>query len=94
MTEISAVLEQYNQDYRNEWEQTRYICFVTACSMGAKMKKPQDLMQFAWEVKEKVKELRPSQSEIERLREEAQASYNNYIKGNFTEWKPDSVLKD
>ena len=89
ITEASLVLDQYNKDYRDGWDRTRYICYVTAASMGATLKKPQDLMLFPWEVEEKVKSPKPTQSQIEQLRKEMTASYNNYIKGEVTEWKPE-----
>jgi len=94
IAEAELVLEQYNKEYRDGWDRTRYICYVTACSMGAKLKKPQDLMLFPWEVKEKVIAPKPSQSEIEKLRKESQASYDNFIKGKGEVWKPDLSLMD
>lgn len=87
--EASLLLDNYNKEYQDGWDRTRYICYVTAASMGAKLKKPQDLMLFPWEVSEKVISPKPTPSQIETLRKEAQQSYDNYIKGEVSEWKPE-----
>jgi len=47
--ECSAIIEAYNESYKNQWEQTRYVAYIVAATTSDKIKQPQDLMKFSWE---------------------------------------------
>jgi len=47
--ELKSVLHHFNENYKNTWEQVRYIAYVTAAISSDKIKKPQDLIKFDWE---------------------------------------------
>jgi hypothetical protein len=47
--ELEAIASATNKRERGEWERCRFLAYVTACSMGAKIKTPQDLIKFQWE---------------------------------------------
>lgn len=49
MDECNAIIESYNEQYKNGWEQTRYIAFINAALYNDKIKKPSDLMKFDWD---------------------------------------------
>jgi len=89
ITEVEAVMERFNADYRNEWEQVRFGAFVNARVQGAKVKKPSELITFAWE-KTKVPESRKlTTKEMASLKADMQASYDKFVKGEGEIWKPE-----
>jgi len=47
--EVNAICENIKYQYRLSWEQTRFISYITACTVSNKIKKPEDLVRFAWE---------------------------------------------
>lgn len=81
--EAEALIKQYNLDYQNQWEQTRFICFITAKSMGAKFNSPAELMRFAWEKQEeKAEKYTPEQ--LAAMKEEAIKNMNRFSEGKGT----------
>jgi len=50
--ELEALMIGHSKKKRDSWEQCRFLAFVTASSMGAKLKSPADLIEFAWEKEE------------------------------------------
>jgi hypothetical protein len=38
--ELEAIASATNKRERGEWERCRFLAYVTACSMGAKIKSP------------------------------------------------------
>jgi len=52
LPEVEAILKSVFEEYKDNWEQTRFITFVNAASSGAKVKSPTDIMKFSWETSE------------------------------------------
>lgn len=48
--EVQAVIEAQYETHQDIWNQTRFIAFIQACSAGAKLSKPEDLIKFAWDI--------------------------------------------
>lgn len=64
MNEVQAIIEAISEDYKDNWEQTRYIAFITAAVNSSKIKQPQDLFKFSWEKDvelEKEEEISPEE---------------------------------
>ena len=91
--EGEILLAEYNKDYQNGWEQTRWSAFVTACAMGAKLKKPTDLIVFNWEKTETPESRKLTPVELEEMKKEMSSSFENFINGKGEVWTPDLVLK-
>jgi len=53
--EVNAILDAYADNYKESWEQTRWLGFFTVNSMVGGLKKPEDLMKFDWDKVEKQK---------------------------------------
>jgi hypothetical protein len=51
--EIEAVLEAYTDEYKDTWEKTRWLGYITAATMGG-CKSPQELMKFEWDKEEVI----------------------------------------
>jgi len=47
--------------YKENWERTRQVCFITALSAGSKLKNARQLMSFPWDIQDK--ELTPEEIE-------------------------------
>lgn len=50
--QVQAVLNRYYSHYKDTWEQTRFIAYVSAKVAGAGFKQPSDLMKFTWDTEE------------------------------------------
>ena len=50
--EANVLIDQFNKDYQNNWEQTRWLGYINAVCAGNKINKPSDLMMFSWEQSE------------------------------------------
>lgn len=48
--EVDAALLSNNKLYKDSWEKNRWLGYITACAFGAKLKSPQDLIKFSWEI--------------------------------------------
>jgi hypothetical protein len=83
--EVDAIMEKYNQDYKTEWEKTRWSAYITALSMGVKLKKPSDLIKFDWE-----REQGPnySKDEIKNIQAEMYEAFINNKTGSISELIP------
>lgn len=55
--ELDLVLEKYNEDYKNSWNQTRFISFWCGNVDYKKCKQPKDLITFSWEQPEEEIEI-------------------------------------
>jgi hypothetical protein len=71
MYEVEPLIDKYNQDYRDRWEQTRFIAYVQASCAGAKISKPSDLIKFAWD---EEKQKKPGRADIDKLKFEMMRS--------------------
>lgn len=47
--EVNAVLNAINENYQDDWEQTRFLAYIQALSNGAKLKSAQDIIKFSWD---------------------------------------------
>ena len=77
--EIHALLKY--QYYRNQedWEQARFLGFITAKSNGAKISKLENLVKFQWEQKEKQKPQFMSDEDMNRLQNKAKWMIENNV---------------
>ncbi|WP_019539799.1 hypothetical protein [Proteiniphilum acetatigenes] len=64
--EIPVIVEGINRKYKESWEQTRFISYITAQVNSSKQLKPTDILKFAWDVD--TKETYISKDDIERLK--------------------------
>ncbi len=64
--ECNAIIDAYNENYKNGWEQTRYVAYIIAAVNSDKIKSPKDLLLFSWEVEEQPEII----TKEERLRRE------------------------
>lgn len=70
--ELDVLTENLQLSYRQEWEQTRQICYVIAQTQSSKKLKPTDLMKFGWDNNTATKEPKEAtRKEIERLKAKA-----------------------
>lgn len=76
MYEVNAALKYQYYVYKEEWEQTRLIAYITAQVNSKKRLKLEDIIKFPWDGKEAEKEKVISKEDINRLNKMAQA----YIK--------------
>lgn len=79
--ELDALILGHSKRKRDSWEQCRFLAYVTACSMGAKIKSPTDLISFPWEKEETEEEIvsnKPSKEMIKQMAKE----FENELKNN------------
>lgn len=74
--ELDSILTAYFNDYKNTWEQTRLIAYVTASCFASKELTPQDIIKFNWETKPQ-ETITP-----EEIEQRKQAMFNR-LKENF-----------
>jgi hypothetical protein len=53
--EVDALLNNYNVEYKTRWEQVRWLGYINAALVNEKIKKPQDVLKFKWDIEEKEK---------------------------------------
>jgi hypothetical protein len=56
--EANVLIDQYNNEYQNKWEQTRWTGYINALCAGNKLNKPSDLITFSWEIKDDIVEVK------------------------------------
>lgn len=68
-----GLIKEKEEDYKNSWEQTRWLAFVNLqphLKKGSRIKKPTDLIKFSWEHKKKLTQVDFDQiKELEKLME-------------------------
>lgn len=76
--ELDAVLNQFSNNYKNQWEQVRFISYIQASCFASKGLKPQDLIRFTWE-QEQQEILTPEEFEVRKkqMLEETIKALNN-----------------
>jgi len=47
--ELDSILISINNNYKNVWEQTRFIAYIQASCFATKDLKPTDLIKFNWD---------------------------------------------
>lgn len=65
-SECNAIIDSYNEQYKNGWEMARYIAYVFAAVNTKQIKKPQDLVKFEWDGELPVETI----SKEERIKQE------------------------
>lgn len=65
--EIHAIVDGYRRRARNLWEATRWQTFHILAALGCKLRKPEELQRFPWEID--MEDL-PTRDEVEELRED------------------------
>lgn len=68
--EVAALINKCNEEYRNEWERTRWLGYIIAISNGAKLNSPTDLVKFDWDTKTLAKIDNRTTKEIEAIKRE------------------------
>lgn len=75
MTEASYVIKNKEDEFVNNWNQTRYICYSIIQSQSTSKLKPSDIIKFPWEdnneddilPKKSKDELRKKALELEKI---------------------------
>ena len=71
--EANAIIDSISDNDKSVWEKTRWLGFITALTQGAKLKNPQDLIKFNWEIIEDesiaIKDTRTNEQVTESLLE-------------------------
>ena len=78
--ECGAIIDSYNQSFRNSWEQTRYVAFITAAVISKKIKKPADLLKFVWDNEVNDDDVIVSKEERMKMEEEMINRYYKLVK--------------
>lgn len=68
--ELDIMLDCLDNSVKQQWEQSRYICYTTIQSQSTKKLKPEDIMSFKWD-KVEEKNTTVTKEEKERLTEKA-----------------------
>jgi hypothetical protein len=85
--ELDAILTQYFNIYKNHWEQTRFISYITASCFASKQLTPQDIIKFSWDVEDQPEQLTPEQIEARKT------AMFKHLQNNYHNSKP-AKLKD
>lgn len=91
--EVEVLLKNYNIDYQNGWEQTRFICYINALLQGNKFKKPEDLIKFVWE-KTDEDELNIISEDPDVVKQRMLDMMNNLSDENKVEFNPDYIFQE
>lgn len=73
--EINSILKYRYYAYKESWEQTRLITYMTAQVNSSKHLKVTDIITFPWEEEEKEENTRITSDDIKRLK----AMADNYL---------------
>lgn len=68
IAEVQAVVDNYNLNYQNQWNQTRWLGYINCLNAGNKLKSPQELITFNWEVEADSKEVEAEDIEITKIK--------------------------
>ena len=53
LKEANSIVEDVNNRYKANWEQTRFVSYINCLLQGSKLKSPKDLILFDWEKEDK-----------------------------------------
>lgn len=73
--EINSLLKYRYYAYKEQWEQTRLITYMTAQVNSSKHLKVTDIITFPWEEEEKEENTRITDDDVKRLK----AMAENYL---------------
>ena len=65
--ELSVILGVLEFSCKQEWEQTRFVSYITAQTQSSKKLKVTDIVKFSWEKDDEKKNTSISKYDIERL---------------------------
>ncbi len=74
--EVESCLNGLKNKEKNGWEQTRFICYITAQTQSTKKLKPTDILSFEWDNVSENKETTITNNDVERLKEKAKLTLN------------------
>lgn len=72
--ELNVILSMLEYTNKQEWEQTRFKCYIQAQTQSTKKLNPQDILKFSWDNEATSKENKNtyiSTEDIERLKAKA-----------------------
>jgi len=78
--EAVTLLERYNENYRERWEQARFTGIVAALTGKIKENAFERLTSFSWEKKAKAKE-KPSPAKLAEMQKDFTAAYQRFTEG-------------
>lgn len=79
MYEVKSLLKYQHYKFKEEWEQTRLLAYITAQCNSTKKLKLDDIIKFPWEVEEKKKASAITNEELQRLKDKAQKMLANKL---------------
>lgn len=91
--EVEVLLNNYNIDYQNEWNQTRFICYINSLLQGNKLKSPEDLIKFSWE-KTLEDDLNVIAEDPEVVKQRMLEMINNLNDENKVEFNPEYIFQE
>lgn len=83
MNEANAIIDCVSLNERSAWEKTRWLAYIQALTSGAKLKNPQDLTKFSWEINEMEKE----ETKDSRTKEEVLKQFERFLQPDIKEEK-------
>lgn len=78
--EVDTLIEAIPYADRPTWEQTRIKVFSTAAMFSKNQLTVKDIMRFAWDIDEETPDIEVTQSDIERLRQQAKIIETTVLK--------------
>ena len=63
---MNKIMDAYYENYKNDWEKTRYLAYIIAQVNSTKTIKPTDVLKFSWDA-DNVEPL-PSAEEQDEMR--------------------------
>ncbi len=87
MSEAFYIIKRSDDEYKNKWDQTRYIVYSIIQSQSTKSLIPQDVLKFPWD--EKIIVPTKSKAELLKHAKEMESMINdaNYVQGEI--WTPE-----
>lgn len=65
--EVSYIMNKHDENFKNEWNQTRQICYTIIQSQSTKSLQPTDVLRFPWDDVEVKDEVTPSKTREELI---------------------------
>lgn len=65
--EVNALVDSYDEDFRNGWEQIRTLAHAVIASQSSKPVKPEDVLKFEWDKEQTKSTTKLTETDRERL---------------------------
>ncbi len=75
--EVDILLKQYFSNYKNGWEQTRFISYIQASCNSTKPLKPTDIIKFGWDIEEENISTEDLEARKKEMLEFVKSKYEN-----------------